>query len=571
MSYSLLKLIERRMSNMEARFFYDDVFYMDDTEHHLDKSREFITIPDGKKVVLNKSNLLQASKQCYIPISMVASNIQEIKFSAIESDADIGFFDIETKRENDEFILGYINNEFYDNPIKFLERLSQFKFIVGHAIFLFDLRVLEKNYKPYKNFWRSYTISNFIINAPSRTIPIDTLRLLRFHNKITELDLNSISEHFGYNEQHFSLDDKKAKCKQDVDKLKFIWEKANLKIFFNTMNDLLRTDACIWQNSFETQVRKQIILNKYLEKGILPYKYPSPIDNEKVGGFKKHKKVGMFENMNYYDIESAYPTAVMTNKIGIYGDNDSIFNETMEQLLSFTKNESLKSYFKKITVALIGDQSDTKNYFRNPQIRYNAIKMVNSVVEEMFDEKDTIFSNTDSAITKSELKTKSEIFNIRIKHRFEWIYVWNMDNYIGKNTEGEIISAGFSSLKKNPEILRDARNQLTDKLKLSDASQALKILQNPRKSVIIDFKNINRLKFVVNKATEEVKGDDYIFIWDRLKYGFNDLVLTREDEFSIIAEDGAIENGESVSESAYESRINKILNEYRVNKNDESR
>jgi hypothetical protein len=197
--------------------------------------------------------------------------------------------------------------------------------------------------------------------------------------------------------------------------------------------------------------------------------------------------------------------------------------------------------------------------------------MVNSVVEEIFDEKDTIFSNTDSAITKSELKTKSEIFNIRIKHRFEWIYVWNMDNYIGKNTEGEIISAGFSSLKKNPEILRDARNQLIDKLKLSDASQALKILQNPRKSVIIDFKNINRLKFVVNKATEEVKGDDYIFIWDRLKYGFNDLVLTREDEFSIIAEDGAIENGESVSESAYESRINKILNEYRVNKNDESR
>jgi hypothetical protein len=551
---------------MEARYFYDDNFYTEDRIQILDKSKEFITIPDNKKILLYRSNLLQFSKRCYIPISMTASHIQGIKFSSIKDDSEIGFFDIETKREGDEFILGYINDEFFDDAIKFLERLSKYKFIVGHAIFLFDLRVLEKNYKPYKNFWRTYSISNFIVNAPSNSIPIDTLRLLRFHNKITEFDLNSISEYFGYKEIHLTLDDKKAKCKQDVDKLKLIWEKANLREFFNSMNDLLRTDACIWQNSFETQVRKQILLNKYLEKGLLPYKYPSPVDNEKVGGFKKHKKVGMLENINYYDIESAYPSAVLTSNLGIYGEGDLVFNEMMKHLLELVKDDKLKPYFKKITVALVGDQSDMKNYFRNPQIRYHAIKLVNSVVESMYDETDTILSNTDSAMTKSDLKTKSDIFNIRIKQKFEWIHIWNMDNYIGKNTDGEIIYAGFSVLKKNPEILRDARNQLVAKLKTSNATQAINILKNPRKHVIIDFGDINKLKFVINKSSEEVKGDDYLFIWDRLKYGFNDVVLTGDDEFSIIDENGIIEHNNEISEAAYTSRINAILDEYKVNK-----
>lgn len=545
---------------LESQYFVNDTFFSDGP-FPLDVTKDFLLWPDKKETTLGRQNFLGFARPCYIPLSLLAAHIQNVKYASVHEDDRVGFFDIETEKDT-TFKCGRINDKEYNDGFSLLEDLARYKFIVGFNIFNFDLAVMERQLKPSSDFWRGYNISNFIVKVPRHTVAIDIMKLMMHNNTVRakgEYDQNGIADLFDWVEPHLTVDDPPAeKCSQDVRKVKHVWDRAGLANVFNVLNDLSGCDSAVWQNQWGNQFRKSIIFNSYLEKGLLPVRYPVVPKARIIGGFKELKKKGMCKNVTYYDIESAYPTSALHEGLSFY-DGDTVFPEVMKKLLDLAADPQLKPFVKNIANTLIGDQADERNFFRNPLIRVKAIDAVNKVCEDLYDTKGVRMVNTDCAMfTGKKLGFEHDYFKLRVKDEFEWVYFWTMDKWLGKSKNGVIEARGFRTIKKNPEILREARQQLLTKLTRLPAEGALKALKSPSRQVKVAFDDTSKLKFVIKKDTTDCPADkvDFLTVWESLPFGFSDLYLRGRLEYT--------PDQEKAEKRAYKELVSEVLNEYAI-------
>ena len=550
----------------ESLWFCNDTFFDGKIISFLKGEKDFTLIPDDKIVKINRNNFVSFATPCYVPVSLLASYLQGVKFATIKDDSEVSFFDIETDG-SENFKLGIIDDKCFYDVKEFLIALNKCRFIVAHNAFNFDLNVLERNCKPYEGYWRGYNVSRFVVKVPRSVVAIDMMKILR-NNTIflarNEFDLNSIADYYGWGEPHIDFNEDKSnlkeKCEQDVRKLRFVWEKGGIREAFNVLQELSGCDSAVWQNQWGDQFRRGIVLNEYLKRGLLPVRYPIPVRAKIIGGFKELKEKGLYENVNYWDIESAYPTSALNNAISYYDiEKDTIFPDIMRKLLELAKNPVLKPFVKAVANPLIGDQGDDRNYFRNPLIRVNAVERVNAVCDELYALPDVFMVNTDCAMVQGDkLDYETSDFNIRIKDSYEWAYFWTMDKWLGKNKEGVITAKGFPKIGKNPSILREVRQQLLGHLSGLNGKEAVKLLKNPSRGVKFDFSQKDKLKFVIRKDSSQCPQNkiDYLLIWESLPYGFSELYLSSGNEYSA--------KPEEANENAYKGLIKQVLNEYQI-------
>ncbi len=495
-------------------------------------SREYQII-NGEKDrtidVISKGNIDQYCK-LGIPISMLAANVEGLRFMDSLDNIDmntIGFFDIETT-DSMEFVLGKVNDKTFTSSEGMLNEMLKFKILVGFNAFQFDLHLMRQ-WHPKEFYYQ--TINDWKIPILPYRLVLDLYffsRLWKPYGKTHSL--TQLAKDIGFEEERADVNDKETRCTQDI----AIMRKA-YQIIPPIFKMLAETANCDWyflQNSYFSKIRKFIYFKSLVDKGFVPAKYPQHPENVVMPRPSLYNKKGMFKDAFMYDIASAYPsTAILLgDKLPfIYLPND--FTEVQKKLFEY--RGEMRSTAKFLMNAMIGDQMDRNNLFRNELIWKTVVETcAKNVMGWVNDhEQNVLFSHTDSMILDKDIKPEIPGYDIELKHSFAWLAVFNQTRYLGYDKKAkEIVRAGFTQKIRIP--LFDLINSNADKLLLKGDFRVLE--DNGGKDDAFAFlmpwiEDLDDKYFAVKvlKKDDVCRNQDYWKIWDSLPLGFNNLYLSK--------------------------------------------
>jgi len=500
--------------------------------------KEFDCLPTNQKMLVGKANLWNCAKGVYIPISQLHANINGINFcSNVDKSDKVGFYNVEVDEE-DNFILGVVDEEVFTKPQEMVNRLKEYDVVVSYNLIRFDNEILAK-YCPY-DFMDIENVG-FVARQLKGVLCIDLLSIISNNLKLNNRSAESVSQRVGFYEEIIEEENTEEKCKQDVRMFKLIYEEMNIALVFNTISKLVNLDSMFWQMIPSVRLRKFIHINAYLRRGILPLsKTPSPITDspEPV----KIAKKGYYQGYSYWDISSAYPqTAVNLGNLGVYGGSDDTFSKLQEELSTIAKDSSIKPYMKFFANALVGSMRSPDEWFRNPDINTQIVATVREKILNVVNSRDdVIFSHTDCCVVKTDGgDIKIDGYNISKDYEFSDLFIYHVNKWIGKdNLSNRIVMKGFSKVtNKTPKILKIAIDEMSDKLNKATGKKFLELLDKPKTLVSKTMKglkdyNDSYFKMTVRKTGNECSALnlEWAEIWSELKMGRNDIYYGKDGE-----------------------------------------
>ena len=498
--------------------------------------KEFNTLPRKEKALVHPRNALNYAKEVYIPLSQLYAHLAGKQFCNTLSNSDLkGFYDIETDDE-EKFLLGYVNEKKFTDPEEMLQELLKYDVVIGFNIFAFDNEILARYCPDY-----FYEVGNadFIAHSLKGVVNLDILSILRIIIGKESYSAHSFAKEINFEEELLSYDeDKDKKCEQDIRLNKALFEKYNLMKVFNTISTLANTDVTFWQIIQKARLRKFILINEYLRNNFMPLK-PSPAKIKMSAEPVKYSKRGIYENMIYYDISSAYPTtAVNLGNLGVYDDN--IFSKLQRKLLILSEDPELKPFMKSIANPLCGAMYSENEYFRNEEIFNRIVGTVAEKVKDILEGRmDVVYCNTDCFVVPRK-SPEVEIEGYKIKKNFEFdkFIVYNVNRWLGK-IKDKIEIRGFQKLNyKAPEILKIAREEIHEKLGKAKNEKFEEFLEDYESLVKDTLKKIKKFpigdfSFTIRKNEETCRDVSLVGIWKKLPMGFSQIYFDKNGEMTL--------------------------------------
>ena len=519
-------------------FLNNSFIFLDGHREYFRGEKEFLSLPNREVIKVNNTNLWNSIKSVYIPVSQMCATISNKQFcNSIDGTEKMAFYDLECD-DSENFILGYVNDIKFTDPIEMVKELMNYEIIIGFNTINFDNEVLSKYSRD-----SFYEIKNadFIAHSLKNALNIDMFSIIKTIVGKEEYSQESIAKEIGFEDEILNHDaDKDEKCKQDIKILRLIWKKYDLPLVFNTLSSLVNIDTTLFQIIPKDRLRKWIFISKYLKKGILPLK---PIIKEVKLSTEpfKYCKVGFYEEEYiYYDISGAYPlTAINLGNLGVY-DEDNTFSELQKELYELSKNPILKPFMKSLGNPLFGSQYSQNEFFKDEEIFKIVVKtLADNVEREVKRLKNVIYSNTDCFLIPSNCdKPQINGYEIKEKYRFSEIYLYSVNKWIGK-TKDRIEFRGFKKLNTRvPKILKVARDELLNKLNKKKGEEFKESLDEYEDLIKNTLKKINKFdtdyfKIVIRKKNDYCSDVEFMDIWKNLKVGFNQLYYGKDGKFTL--------------------------------------
>ncbi len=517
--------------------FVNNTFIYDNGERkYFNGEKEYISLPDRNKIKVGFKNIWNCIKPIFIPISQMSANIMGIQFRNVQDTDKLGFYDLECDDE-ENFVLGYVNDKKFENPVEMVKQLIKYDVLVAFNGIKFDNNILKKYAPDYFIEIKNADFSAFTLNGK---LIVDMLSIIKINVSLESYSAEYLAKYNKFPEEILKYSDNKDdKCKQDIRILKFLYEKYNIKKVFNKIVELSNLDTTLMQIIQGERLRKWILINKYLKSGFLPLQTNKCRMDKVELGVVKYFKEGLYEDYRYDDVSSTYPTeAINLGNLGIY-DDDNTFSELQKELKELSQDNELKPFMKSIANSLFGVQYSLNEHWRNDDIFEIIVKNVAKKVGDIIENrKDVVYSNTDCWIIPQE-SPKIEIkgYNIKTNHEFKFLYIYNNNKWIGKTKE-RIEFRGFKRLNStNLKMLYSAREEILSKLfKTKDKEEFKELLDDTEKLVSKTLKKIKKfpkedLKITIRKTDEYCKNLEFASVWNRLKIGFNDIYYGKDGNY----------------------------------------
>lgn len=534
---------------VEAERFENFKFKINGEYYPISKKISLMGLPDGESIEIDRYNMSNYARNFFIPFCAFASVIEDKNYKKVDNNSKVCFFDVETT-DDEKFKYALVKDKNskdirkFENARELLKELSKYDFAVGHNIVRYDFKVL---YDECPEYFKVNQLSSFIEYIPLNFLPLDTYVMARMNASLGEggYSLYNLAKNCGYEKERLDIEDEN-RCQQDVEMLGLVYDGLNIEEGYNFLTDYSKCDAIVIMNSYSIRLVKQILLTRYLINGYLPfappeYKFKDPIPA------LHYAKRGMFYNQVYKDIGSTYPiSAIKLNKTLYnfeYFENkesdykkELVFPKTMRELVEYAKNPKLKGYAKFLANVMIGSMRDQKNNFKNEELWMEILNLAHNEVLKIFNsvKKDCIYANTDCFIVPEGKELKHEFYELKDKYGFEWIVIYDSNKILGKTKEGEIVKRHFNKYFKC-DLIRKADEEIEKLLVKIEPDKIIDLLNNPIELTkdalkLLNKKNEKLMKIKIRKTSSICDGAnaEFSFIWEKLKYGFNDLYLTEE-------------------------------------------
>ena len=546
-------------------FVNNHFIYQGGNREYFKGEKEYVCLPSKLKQKVSNFNIWTAVKEVYIPISQLSANINSYQFCNTLCLSDIiGFYDIETS-DKEEFILGYVNNEKFTDAKLMVQRMKNFDVLVSFNGMRFDNEILFR-YAP--EYFIEVKNADFIARTLQGVVMLDLMSLIRIDISRESYSAEAIAQELGFNEKIINHEDdnKDRKCLQDIEINRFIFEKINAIKLFNTISTLVNCDTTLWQIVQGDRLRKWILINHYLNNGILPLKVTESKEIKLQDKPYHYAKKGFYENYKYLDITSAYSqTSVNLHekgiKLGIYGKEDNNFGLFQKYLLELCHDQEIKTFIKGIGNSLIGSQFSKNEYWKNEDIFNSIVTYVSQKVQKVKNSReDIIYINTDCFVVPQDSEDiKIEGYNLKEQYNFTELYIFNENKWIGKS-DGIVHSRGFRRLNsRTPGILKVARDEILSRLtreKGEDFNIALNTGEKLVSKTIKKLKKYNNdmFKITIRKSKEICEDISLINIWNSLPRGFSQLYYKENGDLTI--------DSSKIGLHCYKSLIISLAEEY---------
>ena len=495
---------------------------------------------------ITKENYKDVCKKLSLPYCFFENTFSNRK---IELPDHAGFYDIET--ENDEsFLFGFVNNRKFTDPQEMLQYLQQFPVICGFNSYRFDNRIL---FSLCPGMFTKKTINRFDIFLVDGPINIDMLPFYQLWKPFkASHKLDYLARDLGI-ERKFSLENKEQKCQEDAEITKAFYPHTRQIALWIYKNFQIDPSYLSSMPSFQFSKLRRWMLQIYLLKhGILPELMRK--DSKKEPHYFTYCKRGFYKNINAFDIKSAYPTTAIKLNCSLYKEGD--FASFLKFLIEERKNNpQIQETIKWVCNAIIGDMNCTDGILYDKSIMADVWNTFKTEMEKWIKatgKKNVIYSYTDCIFTPLNEVPKMEGYEVSLKHRLEWIAVFNITRILGLNENGKIHRTHFNRVPAQLKMYDYIEAEIDKTLK----ENPIKFLNMPHNPIDIKSLPEDAFKIVIRKDGNTCTNIDYLRIWPKLSFGFNEIFFT--DKGSITTDPSKI------GYIHYQKLLNNYLRLYRM-------
>lgn len=492
--------------------------------HYIDFTAKKVFKTNTTSIEVSRNNLFNVCRRVVIPISQVAAHTQNVKFISDITEMEPAFADIEVDSKSLDFILGYINEKKFTDSEKFSKALKEHPLLIMFNGFKFDLRLMREKHPEHFFYTR---VSNFVIPIVPSALVVDMLVMYKlwypwqkFHS------LSNLAEQIGFDEERLSYDaEPSLKCEQDIRVMKQAYPLFVPQVF-RAVSGLVDMDRYLQQVLFFDRLRRLIFVDHLLTRyNFLPTSFPRVKEVEKWKKPVLLAKPGIYKNIAYWDVSSAYPRVASQHEFSIYLPED--FTSLQKKYVEMrVRHHKISQMIKFLQNASIGDTADRNNKMRNPEIRDKIVGILAKEMKSIIT-KDTIYANTDCVAQPSKLPPpKIPGYDILEKYQFDFFAVFTVNRWIGKDLLSNTIKKrGFQRRFR----IKGFYDMLDGMVERELIRGNLKVLKYPEKLIkIINWETLDKelLAIKILKTTEEVRNVAYIEIWHRLEMNaFNNIYL----------------------------------------------
>jgi len=496
-------------------------------------------------IEINDKNYKQIAKKLCLSYSILQKLIGKREFTKL--DGSVCFYDIETD-EKGEFILGVVNDKLFKNEKEMLEEISKFNICGGFNNFRFDNEYLFKSNPEYFN---TIGFGNFKLHKIKNLINIDLLPIYMLWNpfKVSHR-LRELAKDLNFNKQ-YDLREKEKKCFEDVLVCNKFWSFA--KEIFNWIEYNFYIDCeticSLYYKSF-SKLRRWILQSFLLQNNIFPI--PIKKTDERKLSFFRYAKKGFYEDINVYDVKSAYPTTAIKLNSSLYKKGD--FANYLKFILNERqKNPNIETFVKWCANATIGDMNYTDALLYDKKIICDVWLTFEKVMKNWIKGiglENVIYSYTDCIFTNLKNIPSPKGYQVSLKHKFDWIYIYNLQRYIGLNEENKIHRVHF-----NRPIKLKLFDYLDKSIDVILKQNPIPFLKNPK--LDIDFNKLpdEVFEILVFKKDDVCRNINYLELWEYFHYGLNVVFLSK---------DGVTTDRKKIDYSQYKKYIDYYLNLHKI-------
>lgn len=520
----------------------DNPLYFNNLKFVFPDRTEFVA---GQKTIqsheINNRNILLFASQLAAPYSLLASLISGRNYCLIGGSGKVCFYDIETD-DKENFLFGYVNDRYFDSAEEMCREIMNYDVVCAFNCFRFDNELL---FKAAPEFFDTISFGRFKVHFFRGKINLDLLffyQLWKPYNNTHKLA--QLAADLGI-EKQFDLSNKEEKCKEDIAVLEKFYPYA-AKIY-NFLVSEFKMDYL----SFSTlpamhfgKLRRWLLQSYMLQNNTLPYLFQKDTA-ETAEYFMMHRK-GYYENVNHFDIKSAYPNAGIKLNCTLYREND--FSNYLKKLVELRGHyKDIEESLKYIANATIGDMGSSQSLVRDKKIMIDIRKEITAVMKEWVRKvrkKNVIYAYVDGFITKLEKVPLVEGYETRLKAHYDWLVIYNQQRMLMKEANA-VKRIQFQKQFPSLKLFGFVDKQI-DILLLNGYHK--EFLKKPvLNGLKIDSLPEEFFKLVVRKDDDVCRVPDYFEFWDDLEFGFNEIFLAK--------------NGFSLKKP-YIPKYRKIVNDY---------
>lgn len=476
---------------------------------------------------INMSNYKEVARKLALPynvlIEFINDNTGELNDSTEGFEPNmnqVAIYDIETDdRENFEF--GYVNDKRFNDPALMSMELRKYPVIAGFNNFRFDNEILARS---CPELWKETVMSGgFKIHTINTCIDLLLCYALwkpfKETHKLDELakDLDIA--------RLYNLSDKDNKCQEDIAICKQFYPTARQVvnwIWFHFKID--PHTLCSMMMKQTGKLRRWMLQSWMLQRGTLPLLIRRSCAEKP--SYYLYAKPGYYKGINVFDVRSAYPTTAMILRSSLYKDND--FAEFEEFLMrERNRNPDIQEFIKWCCNAMIGDMNNNDAILRDSKIMVSVWNHFHEVMKMWIKDvgkKNIVYAYTDCIFTRKRQVPVPKPYEIQLKHKFNWLVIWNVSRILGLTAEGKIHKTHFN--RKYPQLkLYEYLDQVVECRLKQDHK---KFLKDPM-ALEFDLKSLpeDAFKMVIRKDSDTCYNLDLLEVWSDLNYGFNEVYLAK--------------------------------------------
>ena len=483
-----------RNSAIDSPFYFvDGSFVGPDGPASFHGSREYLSLPGLRKVIVDRWTYTEYARNTWIPVSSLAAYTAGIRFAEnLPPVAEWNFVDLET--DADGFKLGVVNDQVFTNPRALVDEVlakrdSGRRVVCSFNGFRFDNRVLGQ-----LGLLPCLTLGSYNISYFPGMLNVDLWFWARNHFPDAESkSLRDLAASEGY-----PVDDSKRteydeiRAAEDNKMSRFLAEKIDVRTAWKLMMRLTNCCPLILQNVFLDRTHKAILHSWYLEHGYLPLEYPAPGDPNPVRGPVRNAVPGIYENVAMVDVRNAYVTRASSRQLRIYDDEDPpAFTSVMRRFLELiAEYPSQKSMLKFLAVSLVGSQGSDNNFMRRQSVYSEIVEGFAQGFTEYLSRLPVkpVYVHTDGYLAPADFDIPPfKGYELSVKGRYVWIAVYDKQRTIGllAGESPRVKAKGFPGYANSfPMVLRWMRDRFYEGLAdVSDIREVRRILLDPRRFV----------------------------------------------------------------------------------------